>query len=104
MYLNYSFNFNDPRKKPERYYPHLCIVCNVVFLQKVVPTETKIKLIDMLSETGLFSIEATSFVSPKWVPQVIICVVQCALFTEIFTRFFGGGIIVVSTKMGHKIK
>ena len=27
-----------------------------------------------------------------------------ALFTEIFTRFFGGGIIVVSTKMGRKIK
>lgn len=30
----------------------------------------KIKLIDMLSEAGLPVIEATSFVSPKWVPQV----------------------------------
>uniref|UniRef100_A0A8C5NFY5 hydroxymethylglutaryl-CoA lyase n=1 Tax=Gouania willdenowi TaxID=441366 RepID=A0A8C5NFY5_GOUWI len=36
----------------------------------IVPTEAKINLIDMLSETGLPVIEATSFVSPKWVPQV----------------------------------
>lgn len=36
----------------------------------IVPTQTKIKLIDMLSKTGLSSIEATSFVSPKWVPQM----------------------------------
>uniref|UniRef100_A0A8C1XUF6 hydroxymethylglutaryl-CoA lyase n=1 Tax=Cyprinus carpio TaxID=7962 RepID=A0A8C1XUF6_CYPCA len=36
----------------------------------VVPTEVKIRLIDMLSEAGLPVIEATSFVSPKWVPQM----------------------------------
>lgn len=36
----------------------------------IVPTETKIHLIDMLSEAGLPVIEATSFVSPKWVPQM----------------------------------
>ena len=35
-----------------------------------VPTATKIALIDLLSETGLTRIEATSFVSPKWVPQM----------------------------------
>ncbi len=35
-----------------------------------VPTETKVALIDLLSETGLTRIEATSFVSPKWVPQM----------------------------------
>lgn len=35
-----------------------------------VPTAGKIALIDMLSETGLHRIEATSFVSPKWVPQL----------------------------------
>lgn len=35
-----------------------------------MPTETKINLIDLLSESGLPVIEATSFVSPKWVPQV----------------------------------
>lgn len=39
-------------------------------LQNIVPTPVKIKLIDMLSEAGLPVIEATSFVSPKWVPQV----------------------------------
>ncbi|XP_029802303.1 hydroxymethylglutaryl-CoA lyase, mitochondrial isoform X1 [Suricata suricatta] len=36
----------------------------------IVPTPIKIKLIDMLSEAGLPVIEATSFVSPKWVPQM----------------------------------
>ncbi len=36
----------------------------------VVPTAAKIELIDRLSATGLRSIEATSFVSPKWVPQL----------------------------------
>jgi hydroxymethylglutaryl-CoA lyase len=36
----------------------------------IVPTATKIELIDRLSATGLQAIEATSFVSPKWVPQL----------------------------------
>ncbi|WP_049622135.1 hydroxymethylglutaryl-CoA lyase [Frateuria defendens] len=36
----------------------------------IVPTATKIALIDRLSDTGLATIEATSFVSPKWVPQL----------------------------------
>ncbi|XP_014090126.2 hydroxymethylglutaryl-CoA lyase, mitochondrial [Bactrocera oleae] len=37
---------------------------------KLLPTSVKIALIDKLSETGLRTIEATSFVSPKWVPQM----------------------------------
>ncbi|QOW25495.1 hydroxymethylglutaryl-CoA lyase [Lysobacter sp. H23M47] len=36
----------------------------------IVATADKIALIDRLSATGLQSIEATSFVSPKWVPQL----------------------------------
>jgi hydroxymethylglutaryl-CoA lyase len=36
----------------------------------IVPTAAKIELIDRLSRTGLQTIEATSFVSPKWVPQL----------------------------------
>ncbi|XP_043535281.1 3-hydroxy-3-methylglutaryl-CoA lyase, cytoplasmic isoform X3 [Chiloscyllium plagiosum] len=36
----------------------------------IVPTEVKIKLINLLSETGLSVIEATSFVPPKWMPQL----------------------------------
>lgn len=36
----------------------------------IVPAATKIELIDRLSATGLRTIEATSFVSPKWVPQL----------------------------------
>ena len=35
-----------------------------------MPTPVKIELIDRLSDTGLQTIEATSFVSPKWVPQL----------------------------------
>lgn len=35
-----------------------------------IPTEVKLELIQRLSETGLTHIEATSFVSPKWVPQM----------------------------------
>lgn len=38
--------------------------------KQVVPTAIKVELIDRLSEAGLPSIEATSFVSPKWVPQM----------------------------------
>ena len=35
-----------------------------------ISLETKIELIRRLSRTGLRNIEAGSFVSPKWVPQV----------------------------------
>ena len=35
-----------------------------------VSTETKISLIEKLADAGLTKIEATSFVSPKWVPQL----------------------------------
>jgi hydroxymethylglutaryl-CoA lyase len=35
-----------------------------------IATETKIELIDILSETGLSTIEVGSFVSAKWVPQM----------------------------------
>ena len=37
---------------------------------KPVPLDTKVALIDRLSETGLSVIEAGAFVSPKWVPQM----------------------------------
>jgi len=36
----------------------------------IVPAAVKIELIDRLTATGLQTIEATSFVSPKWVPQL----------------------------------
>jgi hydroxymethylglutaryl-CoA lyase len=35
-----------------------------------VPTATKLELIDRLGACGLRSIEATAFVSPRWVPQM----------------------------------
>jgi hydroxymethylglutaryl-CoA lyase len=38
--------------------------------KKLLPARVKINLINKLSKTGLKSIEATSFVSAKWVPQM----------------------------------
>lgn len=38
--------------------------------KNIIATETKIELISKLSATGLKTIEATSFVSPEWVPQL----------------------------------
>lgn len=35
-----------------------------------IGTAAKVELVDRLSRTGLRSIEATAFVSPKWVPQM----------------------------------
>ncbi len=38
--------------------------------KQTVSTDTKLELIDRLSAAGLRQIEATAFVSPKWVPQM----------------------------------
>jgi hydroxymethylglutaryl-CoA lyase len=46
---------------------------------ELVPTEAKIAFIDLLSQTGLRWIEATSFVSPKAIPQLSDA-------SEVFTR------------------
>ena len=37
---------------------------------RAIPTDEKIRLIELLSRTGSDEIEVTSFVSPKWVPQL----------------------------------
>ena len=38
--------------------------------KETIPAEVKIALVDMLSAAGFANIEAASFVSPKWVPQM----------------------------------
>ncbi|KAI9246107.1 hypothetical protein BDA99DRAFT_527496 [Phascolomyces articulosus] len=38
--------------------------------KQVIPTPVKIELIERLANAGLPVVEATSFVSPKWVPQM----------------------------------
>jgi hydroxymethylglutaryl-CoA lyase len=38
--------------------------------QRAIPTEVKLELIDRLAAAGLRTIEATSFVHPRWVPQL----------------------------------
>lgn len=39
-----------------------------------IPLETKLELIGRLALTGVSTIEAGSFVAPKWVPQVSLLV------------------------------
>ncbi|WP_265499447.1 hydroxymethylglutaryl-CoA lyase [Paracoccus beibuensis] len=38
--------------------------------KRLIPTVHKIALVDLLSQAGFSRIEVTSFVSPKWVPQM----------------------------------
>ena len=38
--------------------------------QAMVPVDVKVGLIDRLTDAGFHAIEATAFVSPKWVPQM----------------------------------
>lgn len=39
-------------------------------IAEFVPTATKVEYVDALSRTGLRDIEVSSFVSPRWVPQL----------------------------------
>ncbi|EGG17932.1 hydroxymethylglutaryl-CoA lyase [Cavenderia fasciculata] len=41
--------------------------------KQIVSTHDKIELINRLANTGLSVVESTSFVSPKWVPQMADC-------------------------------
>lgn len=38
--------------------------------KETIPAEVKIELVDRLTKAGFVNIEAASFVSPKWVPQM----------------------------------
>lgn len=49
----------------------------------IVPLETKIALVDLLTAAGLPAIEVGAFVSPKWVPQMAD---SAAVFTGIDKR------------------
>lgn len=60
--------------------------------KQVIPAETKIEFINRLSDTGLSVVEATSFVSPKWVPQVF--------FAPYFIYFFVV-VVVVALLSSH---
>eukprot|EP00891_Asterochloris_glomerata_P001995 jgi/Astpho2/1995/Aster-00503 len=65
--------------------------------KELVPTEVKVQLIEQLADAGLPEVEATSFVSPKWVPQAraalsaafiiqVTCSDQLADSTEVMQR------------------
>ncbi|MBK9243412.1 MAG: hydroxymethylglutaryl-CoA lyase [Burkholderiales bacterium] len=38
--------------------------------KQMIPAEVKVELVDRLTDAGFGNIEVTSFVSPKWVPQM----------------------------------
>lgn len=65
----------------------------------IVPAATKIELIDRLSATGLRSIEATSFVSPKWVPQLADA---AEVFAGITRRDGVGYPVLVPNEQGYE--
>lgn len=52
--------------------------------KNVVPASVKVELIHRLVSSGLSVVEPTSFVSPKWVPQVI-CSYDALFSLFIFT-------------------
>jgi hydroxymethylglutaryl-CoA lyase len=45
--------------------------------KKSISVATKIELVKRLAQTGLRTIEAGSFVSPKWTPQVYMELLRC---------------------------
>lgn len=47
-------------------------------IKQNIPTEAKVAFINALSQTGIDEIEITSFVSPKWVPQLADAEAVCA--------------------------
>jgi len=48
--------------------------------KNTIPTSVKVELIHKLVSSGLSVVEATSFVSPKWVPQVMLPLVITYVF------------------------
>lgn len=64
-----------------------------------VPTATKIELINRLSRTGLRSIEATGFVSPKWIKQFTD---SSAVYTAIEKHHDVSYPVLVANLQGYK--
>lgn len=58
----------------------------------VISTAEKVRLISLLTRTGVAEIEATSFVSPKWVPQLADCAEVAGSLTGLVPRAEDGGV------------
>jgi hydroxymethylglutaryl-CoA lyase len=52
----------------------------------IISTADKVELITLLAGTGVSEIEATSFVSPKWVPQLADCAEVAASLSALMPR------------------
>ncbi|XP_051134625.1 hydroxymethylglutaryl-CoA lyase, mitochondrial [Andrographis paniculata] len=77
--FSYLSNYNDTRGSKYRLFKDIPRYVRIVEVgprdglqneKKIVPTSVKVKLILKLVSSGLSVVEATSFVSPKWVPQL----------------------------------
>jgi hydroxymethylglutaryl-CoA lyase len=55
----------------------------------IVPTEDKARLIHALADAGVSRIEVTSFVSPKWIPQLADAEALLAQLTPARARYSG---------------
>jgi hypothetical protein len=60
-----------------------------------VPTPVKVELIRRLAASGLSVVEATSFVSPKWVPQVH-CFIKYLEIAQISCLFLSAFIVQIN--------
>jgi hydroxymethylglutaryl-CoA lyase len=65
----------------------------------LVPAQDKIALIDRLSACGFRTIEATSFVSPKWIPQLVDA---AEVFTGIAKKPGVGYPVLVPNVLGYE--
>lgn len=59
--------------------------------KNTIPVSTKIELIERLARTGLRTIEAGSFVSPKWTPQV--CDHLCGMVLVLTGQYLDGELV-----------
>ncbi len=55
----------------------------------IIPTADKVRLIELLCATGVDEVEVTSFVSPKWVPQLADAEEVCRLLAYLLTENIG---------------
>ncbi|MDR1835233.1 MAG: hydroxymethylglutaryl-CoA lyase, partial [Fusobacteriaceae bacterium] len=67
-------------------------------LKTFIETKHKIEIIDALAGAGLQSIEATSFVNPKWVPQMADAKEVCAYCAQRVDKTYELAVLVPNGK------
>ena len=66
-----------------------------------IPTAAKVALIEALADAGLTSIEAGSFVSPRWVPQMADTAAVGDTYNDVEMLGCAGHGFIVANAAGH---